>query len=86
MAPDRPDRRPVPSVATWPGAFGRFVWDFVVGDTPELAVAALVIIGVAALLVHVGAPAALAGVILVGLVAVALTLSAGRARRSGRHQ
>ena len=30
--------------------FGRFWWDFLVGDTPELFVAALVIIGVTALL------------------------------------
>jgi hypothetical protein len=33
-------------------AFGRFWWDFVVGDTPEFAVATLLIIGVALLLRH----------------------------------
>jgi hypothetical protein len=27
-------------------AFGRFWWDLVVGDTPELAVATLVVVGV----------------------------------------
>jgi hypothetical protein len=33
-------------------AFGRFWWDFLVGDTPEFAVATLLIIGVALLLRH----------------------------------
>ncbi len=33
-------------------AFGRFWWDFIVGDTPEFAVATLLIIGVALLLRH----------------------------------
>ncbi|MBO0714593.1 MAG: hypothetical protein J2P59_07535 [Acidimicrobiales bacterium] len=28
-------------------AFGRFWWDFLIGDTPELFVATLVVIGVA---------------------------------------
>jgi hypothetical protein len=36
----------------WLVAFGRFWWDFVVGDTPEFAVATLLIIGVALLLRH----------------------------------
>ncbi|HVC39409.1 MAG TPA: hypothetical protein VNH20_05470 [Candidatus Dormibacteraeota bacterium] len=34
----------------WPGAFGRFCYEFVVGDTPELAVGvAVVIVGAWAL-------------------------------------
>jgi hypothetical protein len=33
-------------------AFGRFWWDFLVGDTPEFALATLLIIGVALLLRH----------------------------------
>lgn len=33
-------------------AFGAFWWDFLVGDTPELFVATLVIVGVALLLGH----------------------------------
>ncbi len=35
--------------------FGRFWWNFLVGDTPELFVGAVVILGVAALLVALGA-------------------------------
>jgi hypothetical protein len=34
--------------------FGQFWWDFLVGDTPELFVAAVAIIGVIALLSEVG--------------------------------
>jgi hypothetical protein len=33
-------------------AFGRFWWDFLVGDTPEFALATLLIIGAALLLRH----------------------------------
>jgi hypothetical protein len=36
----------------WLSAFGRFWWDFIVGDTPEFAVATLLIVGVALLLRH----------------------------------
>jgi hypothetical protein len=34
----------------WFGAFGRFWWDFLVGDTPELTVGAVLAVGVAAAL------------------------------------
>ncbi len=34
--------------------FGRFWWDFLVGDTPELFVAALMIIGATAVLSEAG--------------------------------
>jgi hypothetical protein len=33
-------------------AFGRFWWDFLIGDTPELFVATLVVIGLAVALHH----------------------------------
>ena len=33
-------------------AFGRFWWDFLIGDTPEFLVATLAIVGVALLLRH----------------------------------
>ena len=43
--------RDQPSVVTrLVKGFGRFWWDFLVGDTPELFIAALVIIAVTALL------------------------------------
>ncbi len=61
-------------------AFGHFWWDFLVGDTPELAVATGAIVGLAFLL----AGARLVGAILLPLVAAAfLFLSTYRGRRRG---
>ena len=34
MADDGPDRS-APVVVRWAAAFGRFWWDFLIGDTPE---------------------------------------------------
>lgn len=64
-------------------AFGRFWWDFLVGDTPELFVAMLVLVGVAFTLRHDRVAAIVA---LPALAAVALVGSAwrGRARTKGR--
>ena len=64
----------------WLVAFGRFWWDFLVGDTPELLIGVLVALGVVALLVK---GAALNAVAVVGfplMVAVMLGLSVYRAR------
>jgi hypothetical protein len=59
-------------------AFGRFWWDFLVGDTPELFIATLVVVGVAFAL----APLHILPVIGVPAVAVlALVVSAARGRR-----
>jgi uncharacterized membrane protein len=69
-----------PGLVRGVAALGHFAWEFVVGDTPELAVAAVVVVAVAALLVHAGTPAALAGAVLVAMVLTSLALSAGRAR------
>ncbi|HXA33751.1 MAG TPA: hypothetical protein VNV87_15970 [Acidimicrobiales bacterium] len=61
-------------------AFGKFWWEFLVGDTPELLVATLVIVGSALLLRHHQT----AGFILVPLITVvALTLSILRGRDPG---
>ncbi|HEX3334478.1 MAG TPA: hypothetical protein VHS57_09060 [Acidimicrobiales bacterium] len=38
------------TLGRWVRAFGHFWWDFLVGDTPELALAVGVIVGVAFLL------------------------------------
>jgi hypothetical protein len=55
-----------------------FLVDFLVGDTPELFVAALVVVGAAFALAHAGA----AGVVIVPAVAVLSVLwSASRGRR-----
>lgn len=65
--------------------FGRFWWDFLVGDTPELFVAALVIIGVVALIRLVGHENAAAVVVLPLLGVMTLGASILRAwRRSKR--
>ena len=61
--------------------FAMFWWDFLVGDTPEITVAVIVIIGVTALLsesAHVNAAAIVA---LPLLAVVALAVSVQRARR-----
>ncbi len=59
-------------------AFGRFWWEFLVGDTPELFVAVLVIVGVAfALRGH-----RLAGAVVLPLLAIVMLLaSTYRGRR-----
>lgn len=64
--------------------FARFWWDFLVGDTPELFVAALVTLGVVALLSLVGHDNGAALVALPVMSVVALGASLMRARRSSR--
>jgi hypothetical protein len=59
-------------------AFGRFWWDFLVGDTPELFVAMLLIVG-AALALHHHRWAAV--VVLPSLIIAAVVLSAFRGRK-----
>jgi hypothetical protein len=62
-------------------AFGKFWWEFLVGDTPELLVATIVVIGAALALRHHRT----AGFIVVPLIAaVALALRVLRGRRTGR--
>ena len=61
--------------------FGRFWYDFLVGDTPELFVATLVIIGVVALLSLRAHANGLAVVALPVLAILALGLSVVRAAR-----
>jgi hypothetical protein len=52
-------------------AFGRFWWEFLIGDTPEFALVTLVIVGLAYLLRHEH----LAAVIVLPLVATASLLA-----------
>jgi len=59
-------------------AFGRFWWDFLIGDTPELAVATLVIVGLAFAVDH----NRLVGTLLLPVLAATfLLLSTFRGRR-----
>ena len=62
-------------------AFGRFWWDFLVGETPELLVGSAVAVGAAALLVHSGAVRAVVVGALPVLVVAILAVSTVRARR-----
>jgi hypothetical protein len=64
--------------------FGMFWWDFLVGDTPELFAAALVIIGAVAMSRIVFQENALAVVLLPLLAIVALAISVHRAQRAAR--
>ena len=50
MAEPEPRVRRRTPVARMVAAFGRFWWDFLIGDTPEFAVATGILIGVAYLL------------------------------------
>jgi hypothetical protein len=65
-------------------AFGRFWWEFLVGDTPELFVAVLVIVG-ASFALRADRTAAI--VVLPALAVAALVVSAFRGRtRRAAHQ
>jgi hypothetical protein len=66
--------------------FGRFWWDFLVGDTPELFVAALVIIASTALLSEAGHFNDAAIVVLPVLAVLALAASLLRAVRTSRRK
>lgn len=84
----RPEALAEPRPAPWWRrglvAFGRFWWEFLVGDTPELLVGSLAAIGAAALLAHhVGARAVVVGALPVLVVGI-LALSAYRARARSR--
>lgn len=58
-------------VTKWARAFGSFWWDFLVGDTPELFIGMLVVVG-AAFLLHRDRTAA---VVVVPVVAVTVLLA-----------
>lgn len=64
-------------------SFGQFWWDFLVGDTPEITVAVLLIVGVVALVAESFHANAVAYVVTPLLVIVALALSLYRARKTG---
>lgn len=66
--------------------FGLFWWDFLIGDTPELFVAVLVIIGVVALLSTAWHVNTVAVVALPLLAIVALTISVKRASDAAKRK
>jgi hypothetical protein len=73
-----------PLVQRWLRSFGAFWWGFLVGDTPELFVGALVAIGVVALLVKASSLNAVAVGGFPVLVVLLLAVSVGRERRAKR--
>lgn len=68
-------------VARWLTSFGRFWWEFLVGDTPELLFAVLLVIGLAFALKTAQAAAILA-VILVAVGCLGLSTWRGRKRHA----
>ena len=66
--------------------FAMFWWDFLVGDTPELFVAVIVIIGVVALLSVAGHFNTAAVIVLPLLAISALAISVRRAQRAARRK
>jgi hypothetical protein len=67
-------------VVRWLVAFGRFWWDFLVGDTPEMLIGVLITLGLVALLVKGPSLNAAAWAAFPVAVAVLLGLSVWRAR------
>ncbi len=77
--------KPQPSLAVrLLKGFALFWWDFLVGDTPELFIAAVVNIGVVALLSVAAHENALAVVVLPLLAVASLSLSLRRAQRRSK--
>jgi hypothetical protein len=66
--------------------FARFWWDFLIGDTPELFVAALTVIGVIALLSEAAGLNVAAIITLPLLVVASLGISLYRAQRISRKE
>lgn len=68
--------------------FGRFWYDFIVGDDPKIAIAVAVVLGLGAVLVgtagatSVGVVAALAALLLVAFT-IAMLVDVGASRRRG---
>jgi hypothetical protein len=60
-------------------AFGRFWWEFLIGDTPELFVGMLVVLGIAAGLAALGG---ISAVVVVPLAVIALLVSSVARGRS----
>jgi hypothetical protein len=81
---------PVPSavrgnpVSRMLAAFGRFWWEFLIGDTPEVFVGGVAVVGLVALVCLDHAARTWAAALLPVLVVGLLTASVWRAKRTGR--
>jgi hypothetical protein len=81
------DRRngepPSPSlVRRYGAAFGRFWWEFLVGDTPELLIGGVLVVGLVALFAHHGVARAVTVALMPILVIALLVASVRRAQRA----
>ena len=72
-----------PVILRWLTAFGRFWWDFLIGDTPELFVGVVAVIGVIAVLCLRPGLRTAAAILMPVLVAGLLTVSVWRAADRG---
>jgi hypothetical protein len=85
MADERPEGTG-PVAMRWLTAFGRFWWEFLIGDTPELFVGVVVVIGGLAVLCLRPGLRTLAALAAPVLVAAVLAASVGRAARAARRR
>jgi hypothetical protein len=70
-----------PTVVRLLAAFGRFWWEFLIGDTPELFVGSVAVVGTVALLCLDHSARTWAGLVLVLLVTALLVASVLKAAR-----
>ena len=73
-----------PVLRRYASAFGRFWWEFLVGDTPELLVGGVLAVIIVALLVHHGVARVITVSCLPVLVVALLGASVRRAQRAAR--
>ncbi len=74
-----PDARSAP--LRWAAAFGRFWWEFLIGDTPELFVGAVAVVAVVALVCLRPAARTFAAYLMPVLVTLVVALSVWKASR-----
>ncbi len=70
-----------PAVRRWLAVFGHFWWEFLIGDTPELFVGAVAVVGLVAVLCLWPGLRTLAAFLAPVLVALVLAASVARAAR-----
>jgi hypothetical protein len=73
-----------PVVRRYASAFGRFWWEFLIGDTPELLVGGVLAVIIVAVLAHHGVVRVVTVASLPVLVIALLGASIRRAQRAGR--
>jgi hypothetical protein len=79
MAEPADDTRPGPR--RWPAAFGHFWWEFLIGDTPELFVGAVAVVGIVAVLCLAPGLRTVAAFVAPVLVSLVLAASVAKAAR-----